>query len=378
MRIGIDASRGFVENKGGPEYYTYHLIKNISKIDKKNQYILYLYKNQSKLIDFYLPPNFSVKEINLPYLWTQVGLAQKAICGNLDLLFVPAHTLPVILRLLKPNLPIVVTIHGLEGRFLPHSGKKYAHIYRNWSITWAIKLATHLICVSNYTKTDILKHYKIKEKKLTVIYEGVDRIFFKRQSKSKILQILSKYGIKKPYILFVGTVQPRKNLIRLIKAYAMLTDTKYSNIDLIIAGKLGWLYQNILKAPKRYQVEDRVKFIGRVQDADLPALYTGAELFVLPSITEGFGLPVLEAQASGCPVVTTAVGAPKEIGGEAVVAVNPFSALSIKEGIVKVLQNPRLRQNLIKKGLKNAQKMTWRATAYNTIKLFSKILKNQA
>lgn len=378
MIIGIDASRGFERNRGGPEYYTYHLIKNISKLDKVNKYILYVRKKQGDKIDFPLPDNFRVEEINLPYLWTQVGLAKKTIFGNLDLLFVPAHTLPVITRLLRPKLPIVVTIHGLEGKFLPNSEKFYTHIYRNWSITWSIRLATHLISVSNYTKEEILKHYKISRNKITVIYEGVDDRFFRNYSKNeknKTAKVLKKYRIKNPYILFVGTVQPRKNLIRLIAAFSAAREklhTKYNKIELIIAGKLGWLYHNITKAPKRYQVEEFVKFVGRVDDDDLPYLYFAADCFILPSITEGFGLPVLEAQAAGVPTIVTRQGAPAEIARSAVL-VDPQSSESIENGIVKLLSDKTLQQRLIREGRRNAKKMSWSKTAYSTINLLRRI-----
>lgn len=368
MIIGIDASRAFVEDPAGPEYYSLNLVQNIAKIDKINHYILYTRAGQE--LNFKLPHNFRVKSINMRYLWTQLGLAFAVITEPPDALFIPAHTLPLLVRLFKPRLPIIVTVHGLEGKFLPQSGNFLTHFYRNWSIGWAIRFATKLIAVSEDTKRVVLRSYgwvKNISKKIKVIHEGVDikRFAQKPNSKSQISKIKAKYKILGDYVLFVGTIQPRKNLKRLIKAFSL---AKLNDLDLVIAGKLGWLYTDIITAPRRYGVEDKVKFIGRVDDQDLPFLYKGAKLFVLPSVTEGFGLPILEAQASGAPVICSKAGALPEVAGKGALLINPLSVSSIKEGILKVLGNKAVRDSLIRQGRKNVQIFGWDKTAYNTIK----------
>lgn len=375
MIIGIDASRAFVPDPAGPEYYSLNLIKNISNLDKVNRYILYLRAGQK--VSFKLPANFEVRVIRLKYLWTQFGLASETILRPPDLLFIPSHTLPLLTRILRPRLPIVVTIHGLEGKYLPQSGNPFAHIYRNWSISWAVRFSTALIAVSKDTKNDIIKTYKLRSKTIKVIQEGVD---FARFVTGRP-KFVKKFG---NYILFVGTIQPRKNLVRLIKAFALLLEIgnaiaiakqlgKMENLCLVIAGKPGWLYDNVLAAPKRFGVQKSVKFVGRVADRDLPDLYAGAKAFVLPSLTEGFGLPILEAQAAKVPVVAAKTGALPEISGGAAVLVNPRSVKSIKEGIEEILVNKALAKKLIKEGVKNARKLSWKKTAYSTIEFFREI-----
>lgn len=378
LTIGIDASRAFVSDPAGPEYYSWHIIRNLSKIDKNNHYLLYLRPGQKP--SFALPRNFETRTVYLSRFWTQVGLAWETLLNPPDVLFIPAHTLPLITRFiyavgsnikLLPQLPILVTVHGLEGKYLPQSGSLLAHFHRNWSIAWSVKFADHLIAVSNDTLNDVLTTYKVHQSNITMIHEGVDFEKFARATvDAKSLR--SKYHINKNYILFVGTLQPRKNLVRLIKAFSILGG-KYPSLQLVIAGKPGWLYEEILKAPKRFGVDDRVVFTGRIEEEDLPGLYKGARGFILPSLTEGFGLPILEAQASGTPVVSSSEGALKEVAGDAAIFVNPYKTAEITSAISKILEDKKLRGNLVKKGVKNAKSMSWVNTAYSTLKLLERL-----
>jgi len=364
ITIGIDASRAFVEDPAGPEYYSWHLIKNLSIIDKENNYILYLRPGQKP--DFKLPRNFTFKTINMRYLWTQIGLAFELILHPADILFIPAHTLPLVCKVLLPQMPIVVTVHGLEGKYLPQSGSILAHIYRNWSITWAVRMASNLIAVSEDTRSDVINTYHINSKDITTIHEGVD---VEKYRNAKKLPKNSQYYSTRKYILFVGTIQPRKNLVKLIKAFSKLSDR---GINLVIVGKLGWLYQRVLKAPKKYRVDNRVLFTGRVKDESLVGLYKGAELFCLPSITEGFGLPILEAQAADIPVVSSTGGALPEIAGKGAFYINPTSVESIRDGLEKVLEDFKLRHELVSKGRENVSNFSWIKTADNTLNFLLK------
>lgn len=371
MIIGIDASRAFVKDPAGPEYYSWHLIKSLTKVDRKNKYLLYLRPNQK--IDFKLPKNFKAKTLHFPHLWTQAGLAIETVLNPPAVIFVPSHTLPLLTRILRPQLPIVVTVHGLEGKYLPQSGHKWTHFYRNWSIEWAVRFAHRLIAVSNDTKNDIIKTYKISSNKIKVIHEGVDLKNFQKEGQAKTKR---NYRLGQ-YILFVGTIQPRKNLVRLIHAFSRFSNKKrnkfaFENISLVIAGKLGWLYDKVLEAPSRFGVKDRVFFLGRVPDYDLPRLYKGAKAFVLPSLTEGFGLPILEAQAAGIPVGVSKAGALPEVAGDGALFFNPLHVEDITETLEKLLKTQTAKM-LIKKGIENAKKFSWENTAYNTVKLLEEV-----
>lgn len=187
------------------------------------------------------------------------------------------------------------------------------------------------------------------------------------------MENLKKYKIEGDYILFVGTLQPRKNIVRLIEAFSTLGPKLYT---LVVVGKPGWLYEEIYEAPKKFKVEDRVKFLDYVPDEDLPALYQNALCFVLPSLYEGFGLPVLEAMHYGCPVVTSNVSSLPEAAGDAAIMVDPESTESIKEGIEKVLGDKSLREKLVKKGYEQVKKFSWEKCARETLKVLEEVTAN--
>lgn len=370
MLIGIDASRAFVEKRTGTENYSYYLIRELAKLDKKNQYKLYLKTSQN--IDFDLPANFWKKTIPWPRLWTQAGLAFECLLAPPDLLFIPAHTLPVIRR---SSLPTIVTIHGLEYRYLPGYYRFPQKLYLTRSTEYAVSAATHIIAVSKWTKRELVRRLGVDSSKVSVIYEGVDAKYAKLSAKNA-KRVKRKYKIKGDYILFVGTIQPRKNLVRLIEAFARLSDSK---ISLILAGSLGWMYDKILAAPGRFGVGDRVRFLGFVPDKDLPSLYSDALVFCLPSLVEGFGLPVLEAMASGTPVLAARAGALPELVGEAGLLVNPKKTDEIAEALQLLVENPELREGLREKGYRQVKKFSWQKTAKETVKVFeySKLLKDK-
>src|SRR3989344_6149374 len=281
MVIGFDASRAFVLGRTGTENYSYQLLLSLAKLDQTNRYLIYIRPGaQISLKDW--PQNFQFKTIKWPRLWTQGGLALQSAIDNIDVLFVPAHTLPVVR---KPGLKTVVTVHDLGVEYLPAMHQLKQRLYLSYMQKAQLKGATKIIAVSKATKEDLIKKIGIDPKKIEVIYEGYDSSKFKVQS--------SKF--KNDYFLFVGTIQPRKNLERIIRAIS------YINAHLVIAGQKGWLSNEIYELPKKLGIEDRVKFLGYVPDEKLPALYSAANALVFPSLFEGFGLPILEAQASGCP-----------------------------------------------------------------------------
>jgi glycosyltransferase involved in cell wall biosynthesis len=354
MIIGIDASRAFIKEKTGTENYASNLVKKLIELDKKNQYRLYSRKN-------------------IPWrrLWTQGGLALECLLHPPDILFIPAHTLPIIRR---PSLKVIVTIHGLEYEYLPQYYQFPQKLYLNKSTEYAVSQANHLIAVSQWTKSQLVERLGADPQKITVIYEGV--------SVSHQSSVISHQS-SKPYILFVGTVQPRKNLVRLIEAFSRLQSPCLagrqvaSNLYLKIAGKPGWLYDEILEAPKKFRVGKRVKFLGYVSDRKLASLYRQALCFVLPSLCEGFGLPVLEAMSYGCPVIASKAGALPEIVGGAGLLVDPYQVEELAGAMKLVVENRELREDLREKGFQRLKKFSWQKAAQKTIKVFEKVF-NQA
>lgn len=390
MHIGIDASRAFVSQVTGTENYSLNLIRALLKIDRKNHYTLYI-KEHKRNMELVLSsgaapsPNYKFKVIPLLYLWTQVGLAWECLKNPPDVLFIPAHTLPVIRR---PKLPVVVTIHDLGAEFLPQYHQFPQKLYLNKSTEYAVRHAHRIIAVSESTKKDLITKLHCDPEKISVIYEGIDREKFKVQpssraqvegsSKFKVSKIKKKYGIVGDYLLFVGTVQPRKNLVRLIEAFS-LAIKQFSNlaISLLIVGKPGWLDEEIYEAPKKFGVEGKVKFLDYVSDEDLPFLYQNALCFVLPSLYEGFGLPILEAMACGCPVVASKTSSLPEVVGEAGILVDPDDVLDIAKNLQLVLGGLQLRKTLIKRGLEQVKNFSWEKCAKETLVVLEKAGRKQ-
>ena len=393
MRIGIDASRAFLKERTGTEEYSYQLIKALAKIDRKNQYTLYVKKNfpreagsrsarqfsiRQPTDNFQLPKNFRFQAISWPYLWTQVGLALECLKSPPDVLFIPAHTLPI---LRWPNLKTVVTIHDLGAEFLPQSHKLPHKLYLNKATEYASGYASQIIAVSESTKNDLINKLHCDPKKISVIYEGYDREKFNPSTSPrgaglrsgqefKSGEVKKKYGIDGDYILFVGTIQPRKNLVRLIEAFSVAKkQSSNSTINLVIIGKPGWMCEEIYEAPQKFGIGDKVKFLNYVSQDDLPVFYQNARCFVLPSLYEGFGLPILEAMACGCPVLASNSSSLPEILGRAGILVDPLSVEEIAKNLKLVIDSPQLQKTLAEKGLAQVKKFSWEKCARETLEV---------
>ena len=365
MHIGIDASRISYEERTGIESYTLRLIESLAESDRKNKYTLYFNK---------LPPffevthrNISTRYIPLPYLWTQVRLAMECLVRPPEILFVPAHTIPVIRR---PKLKTIVTVHDLGVEFLEAYHKFPQKIYLNWSTEYVAKYATHIIAVSKSTQKDLITTLGVPRERISVVPEGVDGSFFYKRNTKEVEKIRMKYGLRKKYLIFVGTIQPRKNIKNLIKAFSKL---RLKDVDLVLSGKPGWLYDEIYKAPKRYGVSGNVKFLGFTNSEDLPALYSGSIALTLPSLYEGFGLPILEAMACETAVVTSSTSSMPEVSGGKAVLVDPHKVEDIAKAIGEITSNNNLRSKLAKSGLYWSKKFPWEKTAKETVKVFEKV-----
>lgn len=371
-RIGIDASRAFVNEPTGTERYSYEVITRILRLPeaKEHEWILYTKKITPSLI-----PSFSLrggkgvifKEISMKHFWTQAGLACRTWVDKLDVLWVPAHTLPVFR---KPGIKTIVTIHGIEYEWLP----AYENLLQRWylplSTKYAVLSASKIIAVSEFTKKQLRERLGGDQKKIKVVYEGyspqIPNSKFQQPNKS---QILNRYKIKaKQYLLFVGTIQPRKNLERLVEAFSALS-TKYLGLSLVIAGKRGWLYGGVMDAIKKYKLEHKVVITGYIEDEVRQELLNQALVYVQPSITEGFGLPVLEAMAAGVPVASSNGGALTEVVGDAGVLFDPLNVEEIVNSIEFIVHSSKQRQKLIEKGLERVKIFGWENAARETYDL---------
>lgn len=375
MNIGFDASRAFSDQATGTENYSQQLLEQMLLIDTENKYFVYVRKgSENKFRQF--SRNLTVVPINFPYLWTQMGLASQTFKDPLDILFVPAHTLPLIRR---PRLPTVMTVHDLGVEYLPASHQLKQQLYLKFITRFQFKTASHLIAVSKATKQDLIEKVGIKSSGVSVVYEGVNFSADLRQKGCQIEETLCKLKLKKKkYFLFVGTIQPRKNLVRLIEAFSLfLLESQHSEVEfkLVIAGKPGWDYAEIYQTPARLGIKDQVVFAGRVENEDLAALYQGATALTYPSLFEGFGLPILEAYFFSCPVITSDRSSMPEIAGKGAILVNPNQADAIMRAMQQIVRHPEKSKQLIQAGEQQLKQFSWEKAARETIAILEKTVR---
>ncbi len=374
MIIGIDGNEANVERKVGISEYAYQLLYYFSQFHKEGlDFRIYLKNSPRKEL-----PKGNIHWTYTTFgprpLWTQIALPMHLYAERYkpSVFFSPSHYAPRF-----SPVPTVISIMDLSYLYFPEMFKK-SDLYqlKSWT-AYSVKKASKILTISNSSKNDIIKEYSLPENKVAVTYPGVKPALNLHVQIYGMNELKKKYGISGIYILFVGTIQPRKNIAKLIEAFAKLVQyTKQQNsLQLVVIGKKGWLYDEIYKAPAEYKVEEKVKFLDFVPDEDLVAFYKNAVCYVLPSLYEGFGLPVLEAMKYDCPVITSNVSSLPEAGGDAALYVNPQDAGDIAEKIKMLLTNESLRKELIQKGKKQIEKFSWENTATETLEILEQVAK---
>jgi glycosyltransferase involved in cell wall biosynthesis len=360
IKIGVDGNEANVEKRVGVSVYALNILKYFCNIAKQEiQFNIYLKK--PPLTD--LPREnkyFKYKTIPGNFLWSQISLPLFLYQHkNIDVYFSPAHYLPGFCP-----VPQVVTIHDVAYLYYPEDfTKKDLWQLKNWTAS-SIKKAKQIIAVSKTTKKDIVKNYDVDENKVTVVYNGFEKI--SQKSKVKNQNLNSKVKNKEPFILFVGTIQPRKNLITLIEAFDKFSQTN-KDFKLVIVGKKGWLYEDIFEKVKTMKLEYKIIFTGHVTDEELIWYYKNAFCLTLPSIYEGFGIPVLEAMSYGCPVIASFSSSLPEIGGEASLYFDPKNSDDLLEKLESLQNNNELRKELISKGQQRIKDFSWEKCGRETL-----------
>ncbi len=364
MLIGVDASRTTVPRRTGTENYALNLIRALLALRGRDAIesrpFFRLYFRRRPATDLF-PTGGYVEQrvIPFPRLWTHLRLSWELRRHPPDLLFVPAHVLPPI----RPRLNLV-TVHDLGYRRFPQTHRRLSRLYLDLSTRWNARAATRILADSKATKADLVREYGTPADKIVVVYPGRDESLRRIEDPTVIAGVKAKHGIKGRYILHVGTLHPRKNLSRLIEAFAMCDFPPESrNLKLVLAGGKGWLYDEIFAKVKALDLTDRVIFVGYVPHTDLPALLSGAELFAFPSLHEGFGFPVLEAMSCGVPVVCSYTSSLPEVAGEATMLINPLDTSALAAAMTRLLTDTSLRVNLIARGYLRAQRFTWERAA---------------
>jgi glycosyltransferase involved in cell wall biosynthesis len=365
MIIGFDGSRINTNQRTGTENYSYELLRHMAAL-RGAQHQIRVYSRASLPAEI---QNLDIDPCVIPAkrLWTQAGLALEIIKRQPDVLFIPAHTLPVLHR---PSLRSVVTIHDLGAEYLPQFHTFPGKLYLNRSTEYAARFASMLIAVSEFTKRDLTNRLGVPSSKIRVVYEGVDTSHHQCPPTGMVDHTLQRFGITKPYLLFVGTVQPRKNLARLIEAISLM---KNKQIKLVIAGKKGWLSDDIYQAPSKYLVNHRIHFLGYTSHLDTACLYTGATATVLPSLFEGFGLPLLESMAYGTPVIAANSTSLPEVVGSAGLLVDPLDSQSMADGMDQLVHDIVLQTQLRQAGLERVKQFSWQKAASETLSVLEEV-----
>ncbi len=372
MLIGIDGNEANVEKKVGISEYAYELLCQFHDLRiKNNNFKFIVYLKDKPRVDMPTPTfNFTYKIVGPRKMWTQFALPISLFLGKKpDIFFTPSHYAPRF-----STVPTAISVMDLSYIHFPGLfAKKDLYQLTNWT-KYSIKNAKKIFTISNFSRDDIIKEYKVEPKDVVVTYPGIKPDLRSKNKDLSMEDLNKKFGIKGEYILFVGTLQPRKNIEKLIEAFSFL---KQDKLQLVIVGKRGWLYEDILKAPEKYGVAEKVKFLDFVEDEDLPSLYKNAICFCLPSLYEGFGLPVLEAMKNGCPVVISNVSSLPEVGGDAVLYVNPQDTDDIAKNLRLIINDEGLRKDMIKKGYQQVKKFSWEKTAKQTLEVLEKLGKNE-
>jgi len=366
LRIAIDC-RTIGKKRTGDEVYTKNLVLNLAKIDSKNQYFLLFDRNVDRAILGSIPPaNFKIITITPSHklLWTMYSLPKWLKKNHVDVL----HVQYIAPLWLPKHIKLITTLHDVSWKFYPQYIKKSDLFFLNTLIPISIKKADKIITVSQTSKEDIVKTYAIPPDKVRVVYNGV-HIPIGYATPDRVIE---KYHLPKNFIFYVGTLQPRKNVPSLLRTFQVLRNKyKVENVQLVIGGGRGHNYdERIDVLVEQYKLKDDVIFPGYIDNEDLPILYKLAKVFVFPSLYEGFGIPPLEAMASGTPVVVSDKSCLPETVGDAGLVVDPEDSEVFAEAIYRAMYDEPLRYALIEKGYKRAKELSWERAARETVILY--------
>lgn len=373
MIIGIDGNEANLGKRVGIGEYAFELIKELSNLKSKDHHIV-IYLKKDPIADLPIESGtLKYRVIKPGKLWTQWRLPIDLYLHNPkpDVFFSPSHYAPRFCP-----VPTVISVMDLSYLHFPDLfDKSDLYQLRNWT-SYSVKKASKILTISKSSKNDIIKSYSVNPGKVIVTYPGIKELSGLNPQVYGMKKIENKYNISENFVLFVGTLQPRKNISKLIEAFSKVInqESKVKNLELVVVGKRGWQYEEILEAPERFGIKERVKFLESVNDEELSVLYKNALCYVLPSLYEGFGLPVLEAMKAGCPVITSDVSSLPEAGGNACLYVDPNDVDDIAEKIRKLVTSDKLRNDLIAKGKEQVKKFSWNKTAKETLSALEKLV----
>ncbi len=380
MRIGIEAQRLFRNHKHGMDRVALELIRNLQIIDTKNEYFIFVKPDQDNTA-IKQTANFKIVEIpGGPYpLWEQFKLPRIAKLYNCDILHCTSNTAPY-----SKKTPLITTLHDIiymEGsisKLLMSKAslyQKFGNLYRRIIVNKVVKNSKRLITVSNFEKENITNFFKLENKDIQTVHNGVNKTFKISIDANQISRVKTKYKLPENYVLHIANKDPRKNTKKVLIAFKEYLKITNSTQKLLMLGCKKDDLKIMLKEIGAMEIYDHIFLTGYVSDEDLPIIYQLSDLFLFPSLREGFGIPIIEAMACGTPVITSNTSSMPEVAGDAAYLINPNKTEEICQAILKIMSDNIFKKELIKRGLKRSKQFTWNNTALKVLKQYKELYK---
>lgn len=394
MRIAIDG-RTIAPGRTGVGEYAENVVRCLLEIDPANQYFLFLAHPMEDL----QAPNLTkiliegYERMVLNRVWENILLPRFTRRNAIDLYFSPAYALPFLPRFGKAlryvplpaaarslfntrkSVKYVATIHDVIGYLYPQYFTPKMRMWTKLFVSTAASLADRILADSETTRRDLLKLYpRLDERRVTVVYPPLNPCYARVSDRARLEGVRSKYGLTRAFVLYLGTIEPRKNVLGLAQAYDSLPEGTKSSVDLIIGGAKGWYAETIVQAIGQMSSAGRIRFTGYVDKEDLAPLYSMAEIFVFPSHYEGFGLPPLEAMACGCPVIVSERASLREVTADAALYIDPDNVSDISREMERLLNDAALRKELSSRGMERAKEFEWKKIVAALPPLFEEVV----
>ncbi len=379
MKIGIEGQRLFRSKKHGMDMVALELIRNLQQIDHENEYVIFVKPDEDDQV-IKETPNFRIEKLNGGFYpqWEQIALPKAARKAGCDILHCTSNTAPVMTK-----IPLVVTLHDIiymessYPKILKGSGssyQKFGNIYRKMVVPRIVNSSKKIITVSHFEKNRIADFFGMKgDSRLTAVYNGVSEHFKPVTDPAELERVKKKYRLPDKYFFFLGNTDPKKNTKGTLQAYSSFVRKAGNDIKLLMLDYDRSELGKILEEIGNPALIDQIKLTGYVVNTDLPAIYSMCELFLYPSLRESFGIPMLEAMASGAPVITSNTSSMPEIAGDAAVIINPFKPAQITNAIINLLNDKELRSANIEKGFTRARYFTWKRMAEEVLDIYKEI-----
>ncbi len=366
MRIGV-AARWLELPPGGAREYTESLIRALLACDSKNEYVIF-YCDSRRQGTFLEAAELTLRGRN-KITWDYVSLPRALRRERIDLFWTPSYIVPF-----PVSCRSVATVLDLAYYTMPQSYRFLDVLYMRLAMPASFRRADALLCISEHTRQDLVRLFPFAKAKASVTPLGIHQRFRQSHSPETENKVRSQYALSRPFVFYAGSLSPRKGVPQLLEAFGMLKRDRHMPHRLVLTGGWSWGNVRVHRMADELGLRDQIVILGEIPADHMPVLYRLAELFVYPSLYEGFGLPVLEAMACGCPVVCSDLTSLPEVAGDAAILVDPCDTVAMAEAMHQALVDEDTRKTLSEKGMRRSENFTWEATASKTLKVFENVM----